>query len=124
MCATSASGTAAVRYGTMKDNAINLEIVLANGDIIHTGGQGRHYQKSSAGYNLTELFIGSEGTLGIITEATVRLHAIPEHTHAAICTFKVSAPVLTAAKGRRFDLVDWRCITNGHNGYAEWRPHW
>ena len=60
MCSTSASGTAAVRYGTMKENTINLEVVLPNGDIIHTAGQGRHFQKSSAGYNLTELFVGSE----------------------------------------------------------------
>ena len=60
MCSTSASGTAAVRYGTMKENTINLEVVLPNGDIIHTAGKGRHFQKSSAGYNLTELFVGSE----------------------------------------------------------------
>lgn len=97
MCSTSASGTAAVRYGTMKENTINLEVVLPNGDIIHTAGQGRHFQKSSAGYNLTELFVGSEGTLGIFTEATVRLHAIPEHIHAAICTFKTIEDALSCA---------------------------
>ena len=87
MCSTSASGTAAVRYGTMKENTINLEVVLPNGDIIHTAGKGRHFQKSSAGYNLTELFVGSEGTLGIITKATLRLHPQPEFVAAAVCHY-------------------------------------
>ncbi|CAG5098481.1 Oidioi.mRNA.OKI2018_I69.XSR.g15707.t1.cds [Oikopleura dioica] len=97
MCSTSASGTAAVRYGTMKENTINLEVVLSDGRIIHTGGPGRHFQKSSAGFNLTELLVGSEGTLGIITQATVRLHAAPEYLHALIATFETIEDSLACA---------------------------
>lgn len=81
----------------MKENTINLEVVLSDGRIIHTGGPGRHFQKSSAGYNLTELMVGSEGTLGIITQATVRLHAAPEHTHALIATFETIENSLACA---------------------------
>lgn len=88
MVATSASGTNAVRYGTMKENVINLEIVLPDGSILHTAGPNRRSRKSVAGYNLTELFIGSEGTLGIITKATLRLHAVPEVMIAAVSAFK------------------------------------
>lgn len=76
MCSTSASGTAAVRYGTMKENTINLEVVLPNGDIIHTAGQGRHFQKSSAGYNLTELFVGSEAGFQIDARSLIGQKAI------------------------------------------------
>uniref|UniRef100_A0A8R1IB50 FAD-binding PCMH-type domain-containing protein n=1 Tax=Caenorhabditis japonica TaxID=281687 RepID=A0A8R1IB50_CAEJA len=72
MVATSASGTNAIRYGTMKENVVNLEVVLADGTILDTKGKGRCPRKSSAGFNFTELFVGSEGTLGIITQATVR----------------------------------------------------
>jgi len=94
MAATSASGTMAVRYGTMRTVVSGLTVVLANGDIIKTGTRAK---KSSAGYNLTNLFIGSEGTLGIITEVHLRLSPIPESIMSAVCHFPdLESAVLTA----------------------------
>lgn len=84
MAATNASGSAAVRYGAMKDNILGLEVVQSDGSIIHTGGMTK---KSSSGYNLTQLFVGSEGTLGIITKLIVRLYALPKFVLFAKITF-------------------------------------
>ena len=111
MCATCASGTNAVRYGTMRENVLNLTVVTADGRIIKTANRAR---KSSAGYDLTRLFIGSEGTLGIITEITLKLYPQPEAVSAAVCAFPsmgdaVSAVIDTIQMGvpiARVEFVD------------------
>ncbi|MDA0230002.1 MAG: FAD-binding protein [Proteobacteria bacterium] len=111
MAATRASGTNAVRYGTLRENVLGLTVVLPDGKIIKTGGRAR---KSAAGYDLTRLMVGSEGTLGVITEVTLRLYGIPEAISAAMCSFPtlegaVNTVMLTIQSGipvARMELLD------------------
>jgi D-lactate dehydrogenase (cytochrome) len=123
MAATNASGTTTVRYGSMRAQVLGLEVVLADGSVVRTGGRAA---KSSAGYALTHLFVGSEGTLGVITELTLRLYGIPEHVVAVRTSFPDVESACRAASGliaagvpvTRVELMDALTVAavNAHKG--------
>ncbi len=131
MAATRASGTTTVRYGSMRDNVMGLEVVLADGRVIRTGSRAA---KSAAGYDLTALMLGSEGTLGVITELTLRLHGQPEAISAAVCAFDsleaavqtVMATIQMGIPMARIEFVD-EAVARVFNSYAGTkmpeRPH-